>query len=182
MVCENPSTRVARTTGFLCVTTRVLPVLAVALLLGVAAPADAQIRRALLSVEGLNIPAGQSIRRFRIDTWGVEFLAVCHVPPSWELKSEKFEDPEGYLSGRAGVHGEPMRRLGEMYLVDVYSYQPLRKGDPKGEHHPASFSGWVEIGTERPFAEGKRHRRTLTAANFRLKDAQLCPASPPAQP
>src|SRR6185437_14168037 len=90
-----------------------------ALLVG-AQSASAEIRRVLLSVEGLKIGAAESIRAFRIETWGVQPLAVCQMPPSWELKSEKFEDPEGYLSGRSDVHGQQMAQLREMYLVDVY--------------------------------------------------------------
>lgn len=143
-------------------------------------PASAEVRRVLVSVDELEVPSGKSVRGFRIETWGVEFLAVCKFPRSWELKSEKFQDSEGYLEGRADVHGEPLDRLTEMYLVDVYDYQALPRGDPKGDYHPASFGGWVEVGPL--FGEGDSRRHKLTAANFHLKDAQSCPASPPAKP
>jgi hypothetical protein len=137
----------------------------------------------LLSVDGLGLKASQSIWAFHIETWGVEFLGVCYVPPSWQLKSEKFENPEGYLDGRSDTHGVALRRLPEMYLVDVYDYQPLPKGDPKAEYHPASFAGWVAVGRVQPFGEdGPHQKRKLTAGNFRLRDAAHCPNPPPAQP
>jgi hypothetical protein len=124
----------------------------------------------------------ESIRAFHIETWGVEFLAVCHVPPSWELKAEKFEDSEGYFDGRSEAHGEPLQKMAGMYLVDVYDYQSQPKGGPKSDYHPASFAGWVVVGRVQPFDGGTRHKRTLKAANFRLRDAARCPVPPPAQP
>ena len=145
-------------------------------------PASADVRRALLSVDGLGVPVAKSIRAFHIETWGVYLLAICHVPPSWELKSEKFENPEGYVAGRSDVHGEPLRQMTDMYLVDVYDYQPLPNGDPKGEYHPASFAGWIAVGRRQPFDAGRLQKRTLTAGNFRLRNAERCPDAPPAQP
>jgi len=139
-----------------------------------------QITRALLSVDSLNLPADHSIAAFKIETWGVSLLSVCYIPPSWNLSQEKYEDPEGLLRGRSDIHGEPLRELHQMFLVDVDSYQPLPKGDPKGEYHPASFSGWVQIIEEGSDAHGKR--RTLRASNFHLTPASHCPTPPPAEP
>jgi len=141
----------------------------------------AEVRRVLLSVQGLSIPATESIRSFHLKTWGVAFVSVCHVPPSWELKSEKFEDPEGYLDGRSDTYGEQLRQLSNMYLLDVYDYQPLAQRSP-GIEHPALFTGWVEIGRMQPFDAGTLHRRTLKASNFSMQNAQACPIAPPAQP
>lgn len=146
-----------------------------------AAPASAEVRRVLLSIDGLSLLPMESIRAFHIETWGVEFVSVCHVPPSWELTSEKFEDPAGYLDGRSDTHGEPLKKMSAMYLVDVYEYQPLPKGDPKTEYHPASFAGWVEVGRIQPFDGGTRHKRTLKAGNFRLQSATRCPDQAPPQ-
>jgi hypothetical protein len=131
----------------------------------------------LLSIEGVQIPRGNAIFQYRIDTFGVEFLAVCNLPQSWEIQSEKFENPEGYFSGRADIHGEWLGALKEMYLVDVYDYQPVASHDV-----PASFSGWVEIGSRERFGNWHGKRMQLKASNFRLKDAQRCPLSPPPQP
>jgi hypothetical protein len=147
---------------------------------------SSQITRALLSVENLNLPAGQSLSAFRIETWGVSLLSVCHIPPSWNLVEQKYEDPQGFLSGRSDFHGEVLRELRQMYLIDVYDYQPLPKGNPKGEYHPATFSGWVEVAEDGEIAEngsathGKR--RTLRSGNFHLTPASRCPDAPPPQP
>jgi len=157
---------------------------ALALCIGLthAGPAFAEVRRVLLSIDGLNVREMESIRAFHIETWGVNFLAVCHVPPSWELKSEKFEDPEGYLDGVSDTHGEPLKRVTAMYLVDVWDYQPLPKGDPKTDYHPASFAGWVKVGKIQPFDARTLRKRTLKAGNFHLRDASRCPDPPQAQP
>jgi hypothetical protein len=141
-------------------------------------PSSAATTRALLSVEALAIPADRSLTAFKIDTWGVEFLAVCRVPPSWEIKAEKYEDPEGLLSGRADNHGERLTKLRDLFLVDVYDYQPLPRGNPKSDYHPASFAGWIEMAAH-PAERGKR--TTLRAANFRLIKAARCPDPPSPQ-
>ncbi len=151
------------------------------LLVGVAEPCAAEVRRALLSVDGLAIPASKSVFAYRIETFGVEFLSVCRLPQSWELKSEKFEDLEGYFSGRADLHGTPLRGLTDMYLVDIHLYQPTASRDGNAEH-PASFSGWVEVGSREAFGDWHGRKVKLAASNFRLKDAERCPAPPPALP
>lgn len=150
------------------------------LLLSGTGPSYGQVTRALLTVDGLNIPVDHSLSAFRITTWGVSLLSVCSIPPDWNLIEEKYEDPGGLLLGRSDVHGAPLRELKQMYLVDVYSYQPLPKGDPKGEFHPASFSGWIEVAKESWNMHGKR--RTLHANNFHLTPALQCPIPPPAEP
>lgn len=163
-----------------------LLLLIVGLILGAPAQSSAQITRALLSVDNLNLPAGESFSAFRIETWGVSLLSVCHIPPSWNVAEKKYEDPEGLLSGRSDFHGERLKELHQMYLVDVYDYQPLPRGNPKGEYHPATFSGWVEVAEEGEIAEngsathGKR--LTLKAGNFHLTPASHCPDPSPAQP
>ncbi|MGA3008887.1 MAG: hypothetical protein ABSD72_01370 [Terracidiphilus sp.] len=139
-----------------------------------------QGQRALLTVDGLSIPAGGALAAFRIDTWGVIPLAVCKVPPLWEIKEERFLDSAGVLSGRSDQIHRTLTKLDQMFLVDVYSYQPLPKGDPKTEYHPASFAGWFEV------FDGNgnvlRKRRVFHAGNFHLTAAPRCPDAPPAEP
>ena len=134
-----------------------------------------QGQRALLTVDGLSIPAGGALAAFRIDTWGVNPLAVCKVPPIWEIKEEKFMDPEGLLSGRSDQYHRTLTKLDQMFLVDVYSYQPLPKVD-----HPASFAGWYEVFDGN--GDVIKKRRAFHAGNFHLTPAPRCPDSPPAQP
>jgi hypothetical protein len=139
-----------------------------------------QAQRALLTIDGLSIPEGGALAAFRIDTWGVIPLAVCKVPPQWELKEEMYMDPEGFLSGRSDPYHRTLTKLDQMYLVDVYSYQPLPKGDPKGDYHPASFAGWYEVFDGN--GDVVKKRRAFRAANFHLTAAARCPDAPPAEP
>ncbi len=141
---------------------------------------SAQVARALLSVENLNLPADHSISFFRIDTWGVSVLNVCNIPRTWTLSQETYLDPAGLLKGHSDLYHEPLKELHEMYLVDVDDYQPLPRGNPKSEYHPASFSGWIQIIKKGADTPGKR--RTLSANNFHLTPASSCPALPPPQP
>lgn len=143
-------------------------------------PGFGQAQRALLTVDGLSIPAEGALAAFRIDTWGVEFLAVCKVPPLWEIKEEKFLDSAGLLSGRSDPYHRTLTKLDQMFLVDVYSYQPLPRGNPKGEYHPASFAGWFEVFDGN--GDVIKKRRVFRADNFHLTPASRCPDAPPAEP
>lgn len=136
-----------------------------------------QLTRALLSVDGLSIPADHSLSAFQIKTWGVSLLSVCSIPQSWNLTEEKYEDPEGVLVGRSDVHGAPLRELRQMYLVDVLDYRPLPKGNPKGDYRPATFSGWIEVARESWNMHGRR--RSISSKSFHLTPATRCPVPPP---
>ena|ERR1017187_6641903 len=138
-----------------------------------------QAQRALLTVDGLSIPDGGALAAFHIDTWGVIPLAVCNVPPLWEIKEEMFLDPSALLSGRSDPH-RTLTKLDQMFLVDVYSYQPLPRGNPKGEYHPASFAGWFEVFDGN--GDIRRKRLVFHASNFHLTPAPGCPDAPPAEP
>jgi hypothetical protein len=152
-----------------------------AITLGGSPQSSAQVTRALLSVDNLNLSAGQSLSAFRIETWGVSLLSVCRIPPDWNLTEQKYEDPQGLLSGRSDVHREVLTELHEMYLVDVYDYHPLPRGNPKGEYHPATFSGWIEVAGEGGSAT-HGERVALRSGNFHLTPAANCPAPAPPQP
>jgi hypothetical protein len=139
-----------------------------------------QAQRALLSVDGLSIPTGGALYAFHIETWGVTPLAVCKVFPLWDIKAQKFMDPAGLLSGRSDPYHRTLTTLDQLYLVDVYSYQPMPKGDPKGEYHPASFAGWYEVFDGN--GDVVRKRRVFRAGSFHLTPAARCPDAPPAEP
>jgi hypothetical protein len=145
----------------------------------IAQPSAATVRRALLSMEGLKVPKDKAVYAFHIDTFGVEVLAVCSLPMGWELRSEKYEDPEGYMSGKADLHAARLR-FTSMYLVDVYDYRATTVQDGNTEH-PASFSGWAQIGSREQFGDWHGRRVTLRPNNFHLADARRCPdPQPPA--
>jgi hypothetical protein len=89
-------------------------------------------------------------------------------------------DPAGLLSGLSDPYHRTLTKLDQMFLVDVFSYQPLPRGDPKGEYHPASFAGWFEV------FDGNgnilKKRLAFNASNFHLTPAPRCPDAPPAEP
>jgi hypothetical protein len=157
-----------------------IPTLFSIVLLLLIEPSFGQIQRALLSVDGLSIPSDGALYAFHIDTWGVTPLAVCKVFPLWDIKAQKFMDPAGLLSGRSDPYHRTLTKLDQLYLVDVYSYQPMPKGDPKGGYHPASFAGWYEVFDGS--GDVVRKRRVFRAKDFRLKAATRCPDAPPAEP
>jgi hypothetical protein len=158
----------------------VLTATSLCLLFAAAQSGSGQVQRALLTVDGLNIPPGGALAAFHIDTWGVKILAVCEVPPLWAIKEYKSMDPSGVLSGSSDPYHRTLVKLDRLFLIDVYGYQPLPKGNPKGDYHPASFAGWFEV------IDGNgdviKKRRVLHASNFHLIPSLRCPDAPPAEP
>jgi hypothetical protein len=140
-----------------------------------------QAQRALLTIDGMSIPAGGALAAFHIETWGVVPLAVCKTPKLWQISADNsFLDSSGILLGRSDQYHRTLKKLDQMFLVDVYEYQPLPKGDPKGEYHPASFAGWFQVFD----GEGNiiKKRRVFNTGNFHLTPAPRCPDAPPAEP
>lgn len=89
-------------------------------------------------------------------------------------------DSAALLSDRSDPYHRTLTKLDKLFLVDVYSYQPLPKGDPKGDYHPPSFAGWFTV------VDGNgdvvKRRRPLHPGNFHLTPAARCPEAPPAEP
>jgi hypothetical protein len=139
-----------------------------------------QAQRALLSVDGRSIPDGGALASFHIDTWGVVPLAVCSVPPLWEFRTEKFMDSSALLSGRSDQYHRTLVKLDKLFLVDVHGYQPLPRGDPKGDYHPPSFVGWFTVFDGN--GNVMKKRRLFQARDFHLTPAARCPDAPPAEP
>jgi hypothetical protein len=135
----------------------------------------------LLSIQGLSIAKNQHIDKFEIHTWGVQTLAVCHLPtPAWRITAGTNGSPEGILSGVAGIGAaaylpqSDLRRLEGLFLILVYGYQEYPRGDPKGQYHPATFAGSVHVGTYRSDSRG--HKIRLAPLNFVRVPAAQCPA------
>ena len=129
----------------------------------------------LLSIQGVSLPANWVVSNFRVKTWGVLPLATCHIPPAWRITAGKDSDPEGVLAGEGDTFGSLLNgpELGKVtFLVIVEEYQPLPRGNPKGEYHPATFSGTITIET---FGDTKPRTIRLTPANFVRVSAAGCP-------
>jgi hypothetical protein len=99
---------------------------------------------------------------------------------AWAFKAEKFMDSSALLSGRSDQYHRTLVKLDKLFLVDVYNYQPLPKGDPKGEHHPPSFAGWFMVFDGN--GDVIKKRRKFQARDFHLTPAARCPDAPPAEP
>jgi hypothetical protein len=152
-----------------------LKLLPAAAALAAAAPAPAAGPRTYLaSIEGIAIAANEYVDGFTIDTWGVEIVAVCHLPPGWEIRAGKQASPDGVIAGEAshGVTFLDRPRLGALRrLVLVRLYPPIqrrRTGD-----QPATFAGHARIG--RYGVIERRRQVALTWRNLRLTPASRCP-------
>jgi len=128
----------------------------------------------LASIEGIQLNAGEGIASFKLQTWGVVFRAVCHIPYDWEVTAGSM-GPGGRLEGTAG-HGAAWIRAGNGRtlhpLVLVTMTGGIQKNDVRipGGVIPATFSGIASV------ESGERVRKVrLTYANVRLVPAKHCP-------
>ncbi|HEX3701627.1 MAG TPA: hypothetical protein VHV27_13235 [Phenylobacterium sp.] len=154
--------------------------MAIAALLGVAiiAPPAFAAETALLSITGIPLDQTHHLTKVEVRTWGVEVLAVCHVPKVSVVSVDFDLDPGGVLTWKANSwHGELDRSqlnvLSSLFLVRLSGYQREPRGDPRREYHPATFEGVATIATiDEPTHERKLK---LHSNNFGLNPAQRCP-------
>jgi len=112
----------------------------------IATAPTARAKRELLSIGGVALPEKGYIAGFKIDTWGVEVLAVCHLPPGWTITAGKSADPTGLLAGEASLgvaflDRSALKQLSQMFLIELEGpYQEESKPIPNGEM-PATFAG-----------------------------------------
>jgi hypothetical protein len=146
--------------------------------LALAAPAPAAAGETwLASIGGLELRAGEYVDGFRIETWGVDILAVCRIPPGWRVTAGRSAAPDGVFAGEA-THGVTaigaahLSALGNIVLVRLHGAVQREAMPVEGGTVPATFAGRVSIGSHRP--EGGREVR-LTHANVRLMRAAACP-------
>ena len=135
-------------------------------------------RTYLLSVTGIALNPQEHVDGFRVETWDVDFLAVCHLPPGWQIRAGRMATPDGVLAGEAshGVTFLDRMRLSELddlalvRILDPVQPEEIRSA---GGIQPATFSGRATIGT---YGDGEPHReQRLGAANIRLLPAARCP-------
>lgn len=152
---------------------KLLPV-AGALLATAAAPPAEGPRTYLASIAGIALGPNEFVDQFSIDTWGVEFVAICHLPPGWEIRAGREATPIGAIAGRAS-HGVTflnrprLRELEGLALIRIHG--PLQPR-PVGTR-PATFAGRAGIG--RYGVDERRREVRLTHANVRLVPAARCP-------
>lgn len=149
--------------------------LLLALLLVGAAPVD-RPRTYLLSIGSIPLKGTESIEAFSIKTWGVQFRAVCRIPPGWRIKAGSSATPNGELEGEGSQgatwfnHGSP-KGLRSFVLVTLsVPIQRMGRGSPD-DGVPATFQGTATISTDDGDVQ-----RSLTYRNITLTPARACPS------
>ena len=145
------------------------------LALAAAAPAEGENSRTfLVSIDRLQLGSQERLTEFELDTWGVRFRAVCHIPPGWRVEAGGNATQEGRFIGR-GTHGvtwlgqDQPGELRDFILVEISG--PVRFTDTPVENGvvPATFAGRASI-------SGPQARSVaLSQANLRLRPASGCP-------
>lgn len=160
---------------------RFLPLLPLLLLAASDRPSDQDSSERFLLSLRIELQPGEQLERFAIDTWGVDILAVCNVPPGWRVTAGRSAAPDGVINGE-GTHGvtwigaADLDRLNGLALVQLYGPvqpDPIYFDPPSSGEVPATFGGEADV-------MGRGGRTTpLTSANVRLTSAERCP--PPAR-
>jgi hypothetical protein len=142
---------------------------------------------------GLSIAKNEYVDKFEIHTWGVELLAVCHLPtPGWRLTVGSDGTPNGILSGEGGIVGAAglnqsgLELLEGLFLIHVIEYQELPRYIPNessfrrrilnSEYHPATFAGSVHVGKYGRDSKGRKI--PFLPSNFVRAPAARCPDPP----
>jgi hypothetical protein len=136
-------------------------------------PAAVETSTTYLASVVVPLEPGEKLESFSFDTWGVDILAVCHIPPGWRIKGGRSAAPDGIIAGD-GSHG--VTWLGDMKplesLVLVRLHGPVQATEEKTGPRtvPATFKGTATVAmtdSEREVALGH--------SNVRLAPADHCP-------
>jgi hypothetical protein len=144
--------------------------LALALLAGPAAAVEKEGRTYLLSLGEIQLAEGERIERFTIETWGVDVLAVCRIPPGWRIEAGRSAALDGHIAGIAG-HGvaflSDTAQFEGLALVRLWGARQEQARKLEGGRVPATFAGSVRI--------ADRGERQLSQQMLRLALASACP-------
>ncbi|WGM38860.1 hypothetical protein [Caulobacter sp. NIBR1757] len=116
---------------------------------------------------------GERVSAFNFDTWGVDVVAVCRIPPGWWIKGGRSATAQGVIAGE-GSHGVTwigdMTSLENLMLVSLYG--PVRETERKNgpTTWPATFKGLAALETP-----DTQREVALGHANVRLVPADACP-------
>ncbi|GHH26443.1 hypothetical protein GCM10008023_41040 [Sphingomonas glacialis] len=159
----------------LCKLVQMKVLLPLALLTVGAAPVD-HPRSYLLSIGQIPLKDTESIEAFAIETWGLQFQSICHIPSGWRIKAGSSATPNGVIEGNGSQgatwfnHGSP-KELRAFVLVTLYApVQRVDIGSP-GNGIPATFKGTATISTD----DGDL-QRALSYRNITLTPARHCPS------
>jgi hypothetical protein len=130
----------------------------------------------LLSVT-IPLGADERISSFSLDSWGVQFEAVCRIPSGWRIKAGSSATPDGVLEGE-GSHGatwlgrKGMREIDRLVLITFdgpMQRDAIRSADGSSLI-PATFAGHATIETPDASREAP-----IGTDNIRLTRASRCP-------
>ena len=129
-------------------------------------------RTYLLSIDAIRLATDERVETFSLETWGVTFKSVCHVPDDWEI-TVRGAGIGGLLSGEAG-HGvvylsrTDLPKLKDLALVELSGgIQRARQGTVPPTFHGSAF---IQVGYE-----DQSRTVPLTYRNVRLLPATRCP-------
>lgn len=135
-------------------------------------------RTFVASIHGVKLRPNEYVAAFSVDTWGVIYRAVCHIPPGWYVKAGGTAAPDGGFEGQ-GTHGvsylskERLKELEGLVLITLHGPVRSRKTETNSTLIPPTFDGKIEIGRYGP---GLRTRDLkFGASNIRLIPASRCP-------
>jgi hypothetical protein len=150
----------------------------IALLLASPAPA-AQERTYLASVDGISLGPREYVDEFSIETWGVQVVATCQIPPGWTITAGYSADPTGTIAGEASLGVTFLNRSGLRYLnslVLLRTDEPVRRHPVRqgiGGVLPATFVGTARIG--KYGLTDQTRKQKLDYRNVHLVPASRCP-------
>jgi len=149
------------------------------LLCATATSAEPAERTYVLSLQGIDLGPDEYVSAFALDSWGVRFRAVCHIPPGWYIKAGGTASFDGGLQGE-GTHSVTF--LGKSRLHELEGLALIALDGPVRPHRteaaitftPPTFDGTITV--ERVAETPTRPRKMpLKFANFRLVPAMRCP-------
>ncbi|KAJ8138157.1 hypothetical protein OY671_008630, partial [Metschnikowia pulcherrima] len=141
--------------------------------------AVAASRTYLASIQGIKLRAKEYVSAFKVDTWGVTFKAVCHIPPGWSIKAGNTASFDGALSGE-GSHSityfdrAHLRESRGLVSISIDGPVQRRVKHTQQSTIPPTFDGAATVG--RYAAQGIRNIK-LTHANVALVPGSRCPAA-----
>ena len=137
-------------------------------------PADASDQRMLVSITGVTLAPMQFVSGLSVETFNLDVLAICNVPPGWDMKaSSPTAGPSvgvggGASGGVASLEGASLKELQGLFLVKTLEY-----GDG-----PSDYKITGELAIEVRAEEPGWLDYPLTPTNIVVEPADRCPPPP----
>jgi hypothetical protein len=115
----------------------------------------------------------------KLDTFGVNGISLCHLPPGWKLTAGRFSDPSGTLDAEASLGVSWLDRdrwteLDGLFHVEIDDYRKTDRPTSGGGSLPASFKETLTLGTYGADPVDWREI-VIKPSNATRKPAERCP-------